>query len=986
MALVITVGGVDITDYVRVESISVEQSMDLTAVCRFVARDHSGTIAIDPEDAVTITDGGSTTFFSGKVKDPDDAIEGLGKVWNVMCVDHNGLLDETVVTNYTIDAGDADDTEIDTIFSTYRSDIDSTTYVSQLEASMPQDLDLGGMTLRDALNEICRQTGGQYYVDFDKNLHYFDAVSNAAAWDLSDAPNGSTLFGYSGFKRRRSSAQKATRFWIQGNGITGWVTGVSYSSGDPEGVIRDNRITSTAARDAAGASALAKYEDDRHTYELDVREDGLQAGMSIDVTNTIWGLSSETLTIRTIRMRVEDKTGDARVYHLTLGDGKATNACRANTTARQVATLAQEAAELDDTVFDDNAPGAPTFVAGNLTTGVELDADGHQIVYIRATWGSVSDDDLDHYEVQLADNSSFNWPMVGLIQAGDTREYQWNGLQGNISYYARVRAVDWVGNYSAWSPQPTGYLTVTSAADSTPPAQVTGEAAAGARTLIGVTWNDNTEADLSHYEVQSSPNGSSSWTSRDYPRRTMFLDEDFTEAQIAAGTARYYRIRAIDTSGNAGDWSTTVNASTNPIGSDTIAAGAIITDKLAANCVTAAKIAANTITASEIATGTITATQITGSTLSAIYANMGLLTAGEIRIGSGTVGSNYTGFRIMSSYLAGYNNNTLQAGIRVSDGKFIAAGGKIIADEDGLRAEDTSDLASNIIEARRIISTSPSEYMGVALSATSSYGIIEGGEGGATPATSQILFDDGNVITFKNASTTAAVTMDFSSGATVTIDQQALDNKILIFKSSDVAHGATTIAETDTYGFIQKSQDTSGGLSISGLKDADGIGGIALQMEGYLAENANTAKTTAARAIVEVRGWQTSGTVKANTVANGNVFCVRTQRGGAATTVAIIDEDGDIHYDGSTSSYDDYDDALMAMDLAHLMSGEYEKLIAHGRCELETARIIGAADEHGRFMVSTKRLNALLLGAVGQLWQRCQRYELAMANAGLLEG
>ena len=139
-------------------------------------------------------------------------------------------------------------------------------------------------------------------------------------------------------------------------------------------------------------------------------------------------------------------------------------------------------------------------------------------------------------------------------------------------------------------------------------------------------------------------------------------------------------------------------------------------------------------------------------------------------------------------------------------------------------------------------------------------------------------------------------------------------------------------------------------------------------------------KTTAGRGITEIWGLQTSGAAIANTVADGNVLTVGTYRGGAWVTVVIVDEDGDIYHDGTTAPYDAYDDALMAGDLAHLMSGQYDKLIEHNRQAFEAAGIIGPQDERGRFMVSTKGITALTLGALGQLWEKCQRYERALAR------
>ncbi len=124
---------------------------------------------------------------------------------------------------------------------------------------------------------------------------------------------------------------------------------------------------------------------------------------------------------------------------------------------------------------------------------------------------------------------------------------------------------------------------------------------------------------------------------------------------------------------------------------------------------------------------------------------------------------------------------------------------------------------------------------------------------------------------------------------TQTLDQLLVDTTILDFASTgDVAHGATDLAPTAVYGRHLKTEATSGGLTVMGLKDADGVAGGAHVTEGYLAENVDTTKSTAGRALVEVFGAQTSGVAIANVVANGNVWAVRSQVGAAAVTQAII--------------------------------------------------------------------------------------------------
>jgi len=165
MAWTITVGGVDITTYVDVDSLEVEESAGQgerwRALCRFEARDHTGTIDVDEEDEVSITEDG-TDYFTGKVKQVEETVHGLTRVWTCTAVSWGCLLDEVVIDYYTIDEGDDDDVEIGTIFSTYCSDIDGSTYVAQLETGMPL-MALTALTLRDAMEDICEVTGGAYW-------------------------------------------------------------------------------------------------------------------------------------------------------------------------------------------------------------------------------------------------------------------------------------------------------------------------------------------------------------------------------------------------------------------------------------------------------------------------------------------------------------------------------------------------------------------------------------------------------------------------------------------------------------------------------------------------------------------------------------------------------------------------------------------------------------------------------------------------------
>ncbi len=235
----------------------------------------------------------------------------------------------------------------------------------------------------------------------------------------------------------------------------------------------------------------------------------------------------------------------------------------------------------------------------------------------------------------------------------------------------------------------------------------------------------------------------------------------------------------------------------------------------------------------------------------------------------------------------------------------------------------------------------------------------------------------------------------------LTINQGASDNEILALKSSDVAHGCTSVAETDTFMFLQKVEAAAGGLWMCGLKDADGGNYGSLSFLGLLGENVDTTKTSAGRALIEIQGGQISGTATDDVVADGNVLNVMCKRSGAWDTLFIVDEDGDLFADGGVGStnmvtlYDEYDDAhlVRAFDLARsrgqgIIKSEFDSFLKYNEDTLVELGILGAPVKDGG-LTNVTRLQQLLCGTVWQLYTRLEealrRLTLAESQLKLLE-
>jgi len=216
-----------------------------------------------------------------------------------------------------------------------------------------------------------------------------------------------------------------------------------------------------------------------------------------------------------------------------------------------------------------------------------------------------------------------------------------------------------------------------------------------------------------------------------------------------------------------------------------------------------------------------------------------------------------------------------------------------------------------------------------------------------------------------------------SSDGTLLLDNGANTNRTIQLRHDNVDHGLTNITDaTNVYCHVNITESSSGGVVVQGYKDADGANYRALGLVGYLCKDVHTAKTTGARGIVEIIGRQGAGTGAGNTVPDGNVLVVRTRRLGSSVTLLIVDEDGDLYYDGSAASYDQVDDIALLREVSDTLAGQNA---AWSMTACEQLGIVHRDDKGA--MVSQKRHTALLRGAVLQLAERV--YELERKLDGL---
>lgn len=209
------------------------------------------------------------------------------------------------------------------------------------------------------------------------------------------------------------------------------------------------------------------------------------------------------------------------------------------------------------------------------------------------------------------------------------------------------------------------------------------------------------------------------------------------------------------------------------------------------------------------------------------------------------------------------------------------------------------------------------------------------------------------------------------------INQGAADNQIIAFKSSDVAHGMTSVAETDTFGYMIKAGATTGGLEVNGL--SSGTGAVTL-VAAHSTDD--TTKSTAGRGTFRVSSVLKSGTTVGVNGANANMVSFDTN----GTTRFILDADGDSHQDVGTAwtNYDAHNDVALLNATSALLGpdtikGEFtEGFLVEHKAKLTELGIVSFNDD-GHHFINWSRFQMLHMGATRWLAQRMSDLESRVA-------
>jgi hypothetical protein len=262
---------------------------------------------------------------------------------------------------------------------------------------------------------------------------------------------------------------------------------------------------------------------------------------------------------------------------------------------------------------------------------------------------------------------------------------------------------------------------------------------------------------------------------------------------------------------------------------------------------------------------------------------------------------------------------------------------------------------------------------------------------GGTVDTREFNFSGGDMAIIVDD--TAVLTLGKSTKMTtgLCLNQGGSDDEIIALQSSDVAHGMTDLADTDSFFTVVKDSPTSGGAQIMGYSESN----VGLNFVGLGATEA-TGKSTGSYAANIIEGRTKNAATAGDMGADANILAVKNN----STTRFILDADGDSHQDVGTAwtNFDAFDDAALLTDLSLAVSqaGDpikegFGEFLKYNRAALERLKLV-TFNEDGHHFVNMSKLTMLLTGAVRQQAQRIERMEgllercerLLIASEGLL--
>lgn len=208
----VEIDGVDRTGDVINQSLRIDDIInDQVNTCRFAFDDLSGGGIPDNDEEIIITMDDGSKLFAGYVVNvsygskPDGGGEPIA---TIECVDYTRKLDSNLV--HKTYENMTDKAIIEDIVATYCAGFGITT-ANVLEGVTIEQISFNYLQPSQCIRKLAELSGRHWYIDYDKDIHYFPLTTNTAPFDIDD----NTGY-YWGLKVDKDASQIKNRVYVRG--------------------------------------------------------------------------------------------------------------------------------------------------------------------------------------------------------------------------------------------------------------------------------------------------------------------------------------------------------------------------------------------------------------------------------------------------------------------------------------------------------------------------------------------------------------------------------------------------------------------------------------------------------------------------------------------------------------------------------------------------------------------------------------------------
>ena len=184
MSAIITIGGIDKSSIVDFKSFRIKDALtERVNTCKFIVNTPN---TYKPEVGleVVVTESGTTLFGGFITSRQGTRLQGDTLRYNVTCQDYTLLLLKTLAVETYEDKTCG--YIINDLINNYCSGYGLTQNNVEVGSTLDR-IQFDYMNIASCLKKICKYTGYDWYVDYDKDVHFIKTLSYRAAFDITDS-------------------------------------------------------------------------------------------------------------------------------------------------------------------------------------------------------------------------------------------------------------------------------------------------------------------------------------------------------------------------------------------------------------------------------------------------------------------------------------------------------------------------------------------------------------------------------------------------------------------------------------------------------------------------------------------------------------------------------------------------------------------------------------------------------------------------------